>query len=72
LTWWATVLFGRCIATANSATVAARSSTKSRIVIRSGSAIARGCVFIRAVTAAVNAEVDALAKWLGLDDVRYA
>jgi uncharacterized protein len=28
--------------------------------------------FSRAMTAAVNAELDALAKWLALDDVRYA
>ena len=28
--------------------------------------------FTRAMTAAVNAELQALAEWLGLDDVRYA
>jgi hypothetical protein len=40
LTWWATVLFGRSSATANSVTVAARSWRRLRIVVRSGWPIA--------------------------------
>jgi uncharacterized protein YcaQ len=35
-------------------------------------AVHRDVPFTRAMTAAVNAELDALAAWLGLDDVRHA
>jgi p-hydroxybenzoate 3-monooxygenase len=36
LTWWATVLYGRSSAAASSFTVAARSCSRLRIVLRSG------------------------------------
>jgi hypothetical protein len=42
-TWCATVLFGRLTAAASSLTVAARSCSRPRIVVRSGSLIARTC-----------------------------
>ena len=40
LTWWATVLFGRPSASASSVTVAARSWSRPRIVVRKGWLIA--------------------------------
>ena len=42
-TWCATVLFGRLTAVASSVTVAARSCSRPRIVVRNGSLIARTC-----------------------------
>ena len=41
----------------------------SRLLVH---AVHQDVAFTRAMTTAVNAELDALAKWLGLDDVRHA